>query len=417
MREAIRGGIRSTFLPFGAHAIGPEEIAEVASTLRSAWITSGPKVKQFEEEFRAFVGAPSALALNSCTAALHLALVALGLGPGDAVVTSPMTFCASVNVIEHVGARPILVDVEPDTLNIAPARVEAALAEARRPSGVGAVKALLPVHLYGHPVDMDALVDIAQEHNLDVVEDAAHALPAAYCRRRIGSWAAERSAPRMLTCFSFYATKNLTTAEGGMLAGPQDLIDEARIWSLHGMSRDAWKRYDAGGSWYYEVHHPGFKYNMTDVQASIGLHQLRKLDGFYARRREIALRYHRAFSQFPELDVPPERPEVEHAWHLYVLRLRTGQLRFPDQEHGPAAVRSRFIEELRARNIGTSVHFIPVHLHPYYRDKYGYRPDDFPVAFREYQRLVSLPIYPTMSDLDVDDVIDAVADVVERYRR
>lgn len=415
MREAIRGGIRSTFLPFGAHAIGPEEIAEVTSTLRSAWITSGPKVKQFEEEFRAFAGAPSALALNSCTAALHLALVALGIGPGDAVVTSPMTFCASVNVIEHVGARPILVDVEPDTLNIAPARVEAALAEARGPSGA-AVKALLPVHLYGHPVDMDALVGIAQEHNLDVVEDAAHALPAAYRRRRIGSWAAGRSAPRMLTCFSFYATKNLTTAEGGMLAGPQDLIDEARIWSLHGMSRDAWKRYDAGGSWYYEVQHPGFKYNMTDVQASMGLHQLRKLDGFYARRRGIALRYHRAFSQFPELDVPPERPEVEHAWHLYVLRLRTEQLRFPDQERGPASVRSRFIEALRARNIGTSVHFIPVHLHPYYRDKYGYHPNDFPVALREYQRLVSLPIYPTMSDLDVDDVIDAVADVVVRHR-
>jgi dTDP-4-amino-4,6-dideoxygalactose transaminase len=413
--RAIRGGIRSTLLPFGAHAIGPEEIAEVASTLRSAWITSGPKVKQFEEEFRVFVGAPSTLALNSCTAALHLALVALGIGPGDAVVTSPMTFCASVNVIEHVGARPILVDVEPDTLNIAPARVEAALAEARRRSGA-AVKALLPVHLYGHPVDMDALVNIAQEHNLDVVEDAAHSLPAAYRRRRIGSWAADRSSPRMLTCFSFYATKNLTTAEGGMLAGSQDLIDEARIWSLHGMSRDAWKRYDAGGSWYYEVHHPGFKYNMTDVQASIGLHQLRKLAGFSTRRREIALRYHRAFSQFPELDVPPERPEVEHAWHLYVLRLRTEHLRFPNQEDAPAAVRSRFIEELRARNIGTSVHFIPVHLHPYYRDKYGYRPDDFPVALREYQRLVSLPIYPTMSDRDVDDVIDAVADVVERHR-
>jgi dTDP-4-amino-4,6-dideoxygalactose transaminase len=428
MREVLRRRVRSTALPFGAHAVGAEEIAEVTSTLGSPWITTGPKVKRFEEQFATFVGAPAALAVNSCTAALHLALVALGIGPGDQVVTSPMTFCASVNVIEHVGARPILVDVEPDTLNIAPQQVEAALAKAAaaaRAGGAGAsprdreisIKAILPIHLYGHPSEMESIMGLARDYHLDVIEDAAHALPAAYRGRLIGSGAADLAPPRILTCFSFYATKNLTTAEGGMLTGAPELVDTARIWSLHGMSRDAWKRYDAGGSWYYEVLHPGFKYNMTDVQASIGLHQLRKLHAFQARRRDIVHRYHSAFSEFPELDTPVERPEVEHAWHLYILRLRTEQLRFPDQENSPCAVRNRFIEELRSRKIGTSVHFIPIHLHPYYRDKYGYHPGDFPVAYREYERLVSLPIYPGMSDEDVDDVIDAVADILERYRR
>jgi dTDP-4-amino-4,6-dideoxygalactose transaminase len=428
MREALQRRVRSTLLPFGAHAVGEDEIAEVADTLRSPWITTGPKVKRFEGEFAAAVGAPAALAVNSCTAALHLALVVLGVGPGDQVVTSPMTFCASLNVIEHVGARPLLVDVEPDTLNISPHEVEAAVAAAAREARARAagaspgphptpVKAILPIHLYGHPAEMDALLEIARDHDLDVIEDAAHALPAAYRSRLIGSWAADRAVPRILSCFSFYATKNLTTAEGGMLTGAPELVDAARVWSLHGMSRDAWKRYDAGGSWYYEVLHPGFKYNMTDVQAAIGLHQLRKLDAFQARRRDIVRRYHSAFSDFPALDAPVERPEVEHAWHLYSIRLRTERLRFPDLDDSPGAIRNRFIEELRDRKIGTSVHFIPAHLHPYYRDKYGYRPQDFPVAHREYERLVSLPLHPRMSDDDVDDVIDAVADVLERYRQ
>lgn len=421
MREALQRRVRSTALPFCAHAVGEEEIAEVAATLGSAWITTGPKVKQFEEDFSRFVGAPAALAVNSCTAALHLALVALGVGPGDRVITSPMTFCASVNVIEHVGARPLLVDVEPDTLNIAPQRVEAALAGAGRDPRArgreGPIKAILPIHLHGHPYEAEAILGLARDHHLDVVEDAAHALGAAYRGRPVGAWAADSAVPRTLTCFSFYATKNLTTAEGGMLTGAPALVDDARPWSLHGMSRDAWKRYDATGSWYYEVLHPGFKYNMTDVQASIGLHQLRKVPAFQARRRAIVGRYTRAFSEFPEVDTPSARAEVEHAWHLYVLRLRTERLRFPGADTTASAIRHRFIEELRERKIGTSVHFIPVHLHPYYRDKYGYRPEDFPVAYREYQRLVSLPLFPGMSDDDVDDVIDAVADVLERYRR
>jgi dTDP-4-amino-4,6-dideoxygalactose transaminase len=401
--------MRSSFLSFSPPLIGEEEINEVIDTLRSDWITTGPKVKRFEDKFAALIGAPAALALNSCTAALHTALATLGIGPGDAVITTPMTFCSSVHVIEHVGATPVLVDVEPDTLNIDPNQIVKSLERSRLN-----VRATLPVHLYGHPCQMDAILDIAQQYNLAVIEDAAHALPAKYKGQYIGGWKTEDGSPKSeiripkLTCFSFYATKNLTTAEGGMLTGSPEFLDEARLWSLHGMSRDAWKRYSFEGSWYYEVVRPGFKYNMTDIQAAIGLHQLRKLPQFQARRREIVRRYNEAFSQFEELQIPTERPEVEHAWHLYVLRLNVERLNVS---------RNQFIEELKTRNIGTSVHFIPIHLHPYYRDKYGYQPDDFRVAYREYQRMVSLPLYPRMTDDDVDSVIEAVDDVVKTFKR
>jgi len=385
--------VRQTFLPFSPPLIGEEEIAEVVDTLHSGWITTGPKTKKFEQEFAQFIGAPAALAVSSATDAMLVGLAALGIGPGDEVITTPMTFCSSVHVIEHVGARPILVDVDPDTLNVDVIKVEAAITPR--------TKAILPVHLYGHPCEMDTLLDIAARHNLYVVEDAAHALPATYKGRMIGTLGT-------LTAFSFYATKNLTTAEGGMLTGAPDIIEKARVWSLHGMSRNAYNRYSAEGSWYYEVILPGFKCNMTDIQASIGLHQLRKLPRFQARRREIVRRYSEAFSQYEELQTPTERPEVESAWHLYVLRLNLGTLTID---------RARFIEELKARNIGTSVHFIPIHLHPYYRDKYGYKPQDFPVAYREYQRIISLPLNLRISDQDVEDVIEAVTDVVDTYRR
>ena len=398
--------MRNNFLPFSPPCIGEEEIAEVVDTLRSDWLTTGPKVKQFEREFASFVGAPAALAVSSCTSALHLALVTLGIGPGDAVITTPMTFCSGVNVIEHVGARPILVDVEPDTLNIDAARVEEALKRLSKEREGVRVKAILPVHLYGHACDMEALLRIAEEYGLEVIEDAAHALPAKYKGRMIGA-PAGTSKVRVLSCYSFYATKNLTTGEGGMLTGPPELVEEARIWGLHGMSRDAWKRYSSEGSWYYEVVRAGFKCNMTDVQAAIGLHQLKKLEGFHARRREIVRRYNADFSPLAELQTPVERPEVEHAWHLYVLRLNLDRFKLS---------RNRFIEELKARNIGTSVHFIPIHLHPYYRNKYGYKPEDFPVAYREYQRAVSLPLSAKMSDQDVEDVIEAVCAIVTEYR-
>ncbi len=399
--------MRTTLLPFSPPLIGEEEIAEVVDTLRSDWITTGPKTKRFEQEFAAFVGAPAALALNSCTAALHVALASLGIGQGDAVITTPLTFCSGIHVIERVGARPILVDVEQDTLNIDPVKIMQTLEKlARGRDGNGRVRAILPVHLYGHPCDLDSILEIARRYELAVIEDAAHALPARHRGRVIGSLAAASPVP-ILTCFSFYATKNMTTAEGGMLTGDPSLVEEARIWSLHGMSRDAWKRYSSEGSWYYEVVRPGFKYNMTDIQAALGLHQLRKLAGFHARRIEIVRRYNAAFAQLPEFQTPVERPGVAHAWHLYVLRLNTDRF---------SIGRNRFIQELRERNIATSVHFIPNHLHPYYRDKYGYRPEDFPVAYREYQRMVSLPLSPKMTDRDVSDVIEAVRYVVRKCK-
>ncbi len=452
--------MRNTFLPFSPPLIGEEEIAEVLDTLRSDWITTGPKVKRFEQEFAEFIGAPAALAVSSATDAMQVALAALGIGPGDEVITTTMTFCSTVHVIEHVGARPVLVDVLPDTLTLDPARV----AEALTPH----TRALLPVHLYGHPCEMDALLELAQQHHLAIVEDAAHALPARYKGRLIGAPLSDQhpaannqlpvtsnqqpassnqppatsnqhpatsnqlpatsnqqpaasnqqpassnqppasSLQQSATCFSFYATKNLTTAEGGMVTGEADLIDRARIWSLHGMSRDAWKRYSAAGSWYYEVVLPGFKCNMTDIQAALGLQQLHKLPQFQQRRREIVRQYQAAFAVMPELQTPTERPEAESAWHIYALRLNLEQLRID---------RAQFIQELTARNIGTSVHFIPNHLQPYYRDKYGYRAEDFPVAYREYQRLISLPLNLRLSDADVEDVIEAVKDIVEVFKR
>lgn len=385
--------MRSSFLEFSPPAISSEEREEVADTLRSRWITTGPKTRAFEEAFATFIGVSCAVALSSCTAALHVGLVAMGVGPGDEVITTPMTFCASVNVIEHVGARPVLVDLEPDTLTLSPELVERAITPR--------TKCLLPVHYAGHPCDMDALADIAAAHGLAILEDAAHALPARYRGRLIGTIGD-------LTAFSFYATKNLTTAEGGMLTGKEDLLERARILSLHGMTRDAWKRYDRGGSWYYEVVAPGFKYNMTDIQASLGLQQLRKLPGFQVRRRQVVRMYTEAFSQYPYFEVPVERPDVEHAWHLYVLRLNLDTLTID---------RDRFIEELKARNIGTSVHFIPVHVHPYYREKYGFKPYDFPVAYGNYLRMISLPLHPGLTDQDVGDVIEAVVEVATTYRR
>jgi dTDP-4-amino-4,6-dideoxygalactose transaminase len=385
--------IRRDFLLFAPPSVGEEEIEEVVETLRSPWITTGPRAKHFEEEFAALVGAPSALALNSCTAGLHLALRGLDIGPGDEVITTPLTFTATVNVIEHVGARPVLADVVPDTLNIDPDKVAAAITPATR--------AIVVVHYAGHPVDLDPIEEIAREHGIVVIEDAAHALPACYKGRTIGGGTNP-------VAFSFYATKNLTTAEGGMLTGAPDFIDRMRVLSLHGMSRDAWKRYAKGGTWKYDVVVPGYKYNMPDIQAAIGLRQLEKLGRFQHRRREVADRYTQAFSELDALEVPVERPDVQHAWHLYVLRMRPEVMRID---------RDRFIDELDARNIGTSVHFIPVHLHQYYRLKYSYVPDSFPVSFSNFERMVSLPIHPGLSDEDVADVIEAVRDVVETYRR
>jgi dTDP-4-amino-4,6-dideoxygalactose transaminase len=406
-------GIRQSFLDFAPPCLTDEDIAEVEATLRSGWITTGPRVRQFEQAFAAALGARDAIAVNSATAALHVALLTAGVGAGDVVITTPMTFCSTVNVIEHVGARPLLVDVEEDTLNIDPRQIERAIEDLLRPADAarGAVRAILPVHLYGHPCDMEPIDRLAEARGLAIIEDAAHALPAKYRGRTIG--AGDTDMPRRFTCFSFYATKNLTTGEGGMLIAPVELMEDARLWTLHGMSRGAYKRYTAEGSWLYDVVRAGFKYNMPDVQAALGLHQLRRLPAIHARRREIARRYNEAFAGYEELQTPADRDDVQHAWHIYALRLRPQRFRTANGQ--PDTIRRMFVERLHARNIGTSVHFIPIHLLRYYRDKYGYRPEDFPVAFDAYTRLVSLPLWPRMTDADVEDVIAAVRDVIETW--
>ncbi|MEO8395532.1 MAG: DegT/DnrJ/EryC1/StrS family aminotransferase [Chloroflexota bacterium] len=384
---------RRDFLPFSPPNITEEEIDAVVDTLRSGWITTGGKTNQFEKTFAEYIGAPAALALSSCTAGLHLAVRILDLKPSDEVITTTLTFCSSVHVIEHVGAKPILVDVEADTLTIDPARIAAAIT----PN----TKAILPVHYAGHPAEMDAIMQLAREHDLRVIEDAAHSLPATYHGQKVGTIGD-------MTAFSFYATKNLTTGEGGMLTGSPEYIDRARLFSLHGMNRDAWKRYTAAGSWYYEVVEAGFKYNMTDMQAALGLVQLRRLEAMQARRREVVQTYNAAFADLPQLQTPIAREGIGHAWHLYVLRLNLDTLTID---------RGQFIDELKRRNIGTSVHFIPVHLHPYYRDKYGYQPEDFPVAYGEYQRMLSLPLHSSLSEADLESVTEAVRDVCTVFAR
>ena len=384
---------RYEFLPFSPPSIGEDEIAEVVAALRSDWITTGPRTQAFAAAFAEATGAPAALPLNSCTAGLHTALKTLGIGPGDEVISTPMTFAASVNVIEHVGATPRLADVEPDTLNIDPALVERAMSPKTR--------AIIAVHYAGHPAELDALRALAQSANVALIEDCAHAFPATYRGVRIGSGANPAA-------FSFYATKNLTTGEGGMLTGGEEFIDRARVVSLHGMDRDAWKRYSRGGTWKYDVVLPGFKYNMTDIQAAMGLAQLTRIDAMQQRRAEIVAAYREGLAGVEALELPAQRPHVGHAWHLFILRLHLDQLTIS---------RDEVIEALKAENIATAVHYIPIHMHSYYRNKYGFVPADLPVASDAYERMLSLPLHPRLSDADVADVVHAVRRVIARHQR
>jgi len=385
--------MRDEFLSFSRPLVGDEEVQEVIAALQSGWLTTGPRTRAFEQQFAEFTGAPAALGLNSCTAGLHLALKVHEIGPGDEVITTPLTFAASVNVIEHVGARPVLVDVEPDTLNIDPDQVREAITDRTR--------AIIAVHFAGHPVELDQLRSIAAENGIFLIEDAAHAVGAEFRGQPIGRGS-------NLAAFSFYATKNLTTGEGGMLTGDADLLDSARVLSLHGMSREAWTRYAAGGKWAYDIVAPGFKYNMTDIQAALGIQQLNRFQAMQQRRAEIFSQYSDAFGAFDEFELPVIRPHVTHAWHLYILRLRDSSL---------SITRDQFIEELTRRKIGTSVHFIPIHNHSYYREKYGYCDDDFPVAQQAYERMLSLPLSASMSDTDIQDVIEAVLEIRAEFIR
>jgi len=382
------------FLPFHVPQIDEEEICSVVETLKCGWLTTGVKVKRFEEDFVRYLGCGHAIAVNSCTAALHLALEAVGIEEGDEVIVPTMTFTATAEVVLYFKARPVLVDCRPDTLNIDPDRIERAI--------TAKTKAIIPVHFAGQPCDMEPIQKIARTRGLTVIEDAAHALPASYQGKKVGTIGD-------ITCFSFYATKTITTGEGGMATTDNsEWADRMRMMSLHGISHDAWKRYTKEGSWYYEVLRPGFKYNLTDIGAAIGIEQLKKCTAFRDSRGRIARVYDEAFADMPEVQTPVSRSNVEHAWHLYVIQLNLERLRI---------TRNEFIEALREEGIGTSVHFIPLHLHPYYRGNFGYEPADFPQASAAFDRIVSLPIYPKMTEMDVENVVKAVKKIVERCRR
>ena len=383
------------FLPFHKPSIGEEEIAAVVDTLRSGWLTMGPKTRAFEEAFAARIGVANAVAVSSATAGLHLGLDALGIGEGDEVLVPTLTFASTAATVVHTGARPVLVDCEPDTLNFS-------VADARRKC-TARTKAIVPVHFGGHPCDMDAIRALADEKHVPVMEDAAHALPASYRGRTIGTLSP-------LTVFSFYATKNLATGEGGMVVGPDaELLDRIRQRRLHGMTRDAWKRYSKDGSWRYDVAYPGFKYNMTDMNAALGLVQLQRLDAMQARRAEIIAQYQEALAEVDELlELPTVHDDIEHAWHLFAVRVRPECLRIG---------RDEVITELNAAGIGTSVHFIPLHEHSYYRDVLGVRASELPVATREWQRVISLPLYPELTGDDVERVADSLSGILRRHRR
>ena len=402
--------MRSTFRPFHRPDIDDRDILEVTESLLSGWLTSGPKVTQFESEFAKVVGASCAVAVNSCTAALHLSLEAIGLGENDAVLTTPYTFAATAEVVRYFNATPVFVDIRSHDLNIDPGGLEETLHRAGtvgievggKRFGLADIKAIIPVHVAGQVCDMAAISRVANRYAIRVIEDAAHALPARCGDQMVGSISD-------LTCFSFYATKTITTGEGGMICtNDEKWADRCRLMRGHGINRAPWAREQAGAAWRYEIVAPGFKYNMTDLAAALGLAQLRKMPAMWVRRREIALRYNRAFADLAELEGPNESSEGEHAWHLYLLRLNEDRL---------SIGRDEFINEIHARNIGTSVHWIPLHTHPYYEQLYGYRPMDFPVALRQFERAISLPIYSNMKATDVDDVIAAVTDVVDRFRR
>ncbi|MGA2151560.1 MAG: DegT/DnrJ/EryC1/StrS aminotransferase family protein [Geobacteraceae bacterium] len=387
--------MRSEFLPFSIPTIEDDEINEVVDSLKSGWITTGPKVKRFEEAFKSYVGAPYAVPLSSATAGLHLAVLALGLTPSDEVITTPMTFAATVSMIVRGGGKPVLADIDPDTLNIDTEMIRGKITERTR--------AIVPVHFAGQPCDMDALFALAKEFNLRVIEDAAHAVGTEYKGKRIGSF-------DTLSVFSFHPIKNITTGEGGMVCTCDEaLAEEISLMKFHGMSREAWKRYESSGTPNYDIMLPGFKYNMMDIQAALGIHQLRKLDAFIARRTEIARFYNAAFADVEEVRTPGLVPyEHRHAWHLYTPLILVEKL---------AIDRDRFMEELKRENIGTGLHFKAVHHHPYYRQSLNIAPGELANADYASDRIMSLPLFPRMTMDDARDVVAAVKNVIVRNRR
>lgn len=390
----MRSTLKQHSIPFFKPALGDEEISAVSETLRSGWLTTGPRCKEFEAEFTRFIGVKHAIAVNSCTAALHLAYEALGLQSGDKIALPSLTFASTAEVAIHLGARPLLIDCDPHTFTIDLNHLEHVL-ERERP------KVISVVHYGGQPCPMKSIEELAARYSSTIVEDAAHALPASDDGRRVGTGTG-------ITCFSFYANKTITTGEGGMITTQHDAwAERMRLMSLHGISKDAWKRFSAEGSWYYEILAPGYKYNMTDLAAAIGLCQLMKAEAFRKRRAEIAALYDAHFASTPEIMKPYVRIGVEHAWHLYVIQLDLSLLTID---------RATVISKLNAAGIGVSVHYLPLHMHPYYRDVWGYQPHDLPQCYELYQRIISLPIYPSLTDDEVAYVANTLIDIVTKHR-
>ena len=382
------------FLPFSAPWLDEDEIEAVADVLRSNWLTTSARTLQFEEEFARYVRTPHALAFNSCTGGLHCALAALGIGPGDEVIVPTMTFAATANVVCHLGARPVFVDVDWQTMNMDVTQIEAKISRK--------TKAIIPVHYGGRPCPMEKILEIGKAFKLFVIEDAAHALGAKYRNQMVGSL------PSDVTCFSFYPTKCITTGEGGMnTTSSAELAQRMKVWRLHGMNRDAWDRYQKGGSWRYDIVVPGFKYNLTDIASAIGLVQLKKIEFFQERREKLVQLYFQHLSSLP-LSLPPPFDEGRNSWHLFPVQLKLEEL---------TCTRDEFIEALRENNIGTSVHFIPLHLMSYYRDSFGYRPGDFPQAEEAFNRLVSLPLFARMTEEELLSVVKVIYRTLEKFAR
>jgi dTDP-4-amino-4,6-dideoxygalactose transaminase len=389
MQDPVRP--RDRFLVFGAPQIEQAEIDEVVASLRSGWLGTGPKVARFEEDFRRYKGADHAAAVGSCTAALHLAMLASGVGKGDEVITTPLTFCASVNAIIHAGATPVLADVDPRSMNIDPAQVSEKITPR--------TKAILPVHFAGRPCDMDALMAIAKQNELMVIEDCAHAIETTYHGKPAGLFGE-------FGCFSFYVTKNVITGEGGMvLARDEALAARIKVLALHGMSKDAWKRFSDSGWVHYQVIEAGFKYNMMDIQAALGIHQLGRVEKNWERRRAIWERYNEAFHELP-IGIPSDPDEnTRHAYHLYTIMVAKGR---------SGIARDDFLAAIQAQNIGVGVHYLSIPEHPFYQKTFGWKPEDFPNATRIGRETVSLPLGPALTDGDVGDVIEAVRRVLHK---
>jgi len=393
---AIEGGrpVRESFLPFARPSIGEAEIAEVVETLRSGWLTVGPRTKRFEEMVASYVGVDRAAALSSCTAGLHLGMIALGVTEGDEVILPALNFVAGPNCAVHAGATPVLVDIDPVTQNVTPEIVANAITER--------TKVVVPVHYAGRPVDIDGIMEVAHARGVSVLCDAAHAMGADYGERKVGSVADA-------TAFSFYVTKGITTGEGGMLTSPDaDLTERVGVLSLHGMSSGAWNRYSERGTWFYEVNEPGHKYNMSDLQAAIGVRQMERIDEFMERREAIARAFAEGLAEEEGVTVPDSCDGCRHAWHLYPIQIDVDALSID---------RDGIIKALTEEGIGTSVHFIPIHYHGYYSRRLGHGPGSFPATEAFFGRVVSLPIYPSMTDADASDVVDAVRKLVRHYRK